>query len=111
MIRRPPRSTLFPYTTLFRSGHSATGFFDDQHSGRCVPGVQIELPEAVETSARHITQIQRRRSGTPHSMGSERDLMIKVNIGILVALVTGETGAYERFVELGNFRHMNCPIN
>src|SRR3712207_7875460 len=24
MIRRPPRSTLFPYTTLFRSGHDAT---------------------------------------------------------------------------------------
>src|SRR3712207_6917594 len=23
MIRRPPRSTLFPYTTLFRSRHSA----------------------------------------------------------------------------------------
>src|SRR6266436_7307158 len=23
MIRRPPRSTLFPYTTLFRSAHSA----------------------------------------------------------------------------------------
>src|SRR5690348_18164226 len=22
MLRRPPRSTLFPYTTLFRSGHS-----------------------------------------------------------------------------------------
>src|SRR5438552_14738646 len=33
MIRRPPRSTLFPYTTLFRStladlpGQSADGFF------------------------------------------------------------------------------------
>src|SRR5258708_29299393 len=26
MIRRPPRSTLFPYTTLFRSqGHKASG--------------------------------------------------------------------------------------
>src|SRR5256885_7020947 len=24
MIRRPPRSTLFPYTTLFRSGVTAT---------------------------------------------------------------------------------------
>src|SRR3712207_8901097 len=24
MIRRPPRSTLFPYTTLFRSAHLAT---------------------------------------------------------------------------------------
>src|SRR2546427_4977255 len=25
MIRRPPRSTLFPYTTLFRSGRPAPG--------------------------------------------------------------------------------------
>src|ERR1051325_11217958 len=25
MIRRPPRSTLFPYTTLFRSGDVAAG--------------------------------------------------------------------------------------
>src|SRR5256885_11641110 len=25
MIRRPPRSTLFPYTTLFRSGRPAAG--------------------------------------------------------------------------------------
>src|SRR3712207_7111533 len=25
MIRRPPRSTLFPYTTLFRSGRDAAG--------------------------------------------------------------------------------------
>src|SRR2546427_7271083 len=25
MIRRPPRSTLFPYTTLFRSWHSGGG--------------------------------------------------------------------------------------
>src|SRR2546430_13017987 len=25
MIRRPPRSTLFPYTTLFRSGQSDRG--------------------------------------------------------------------------------------
>src|SRR5437762_13847904 len=26
MIRRPPRSTLFPYTTLFRSKHSVDRF-------------------------------------------------------------------------------------
>src|SRR2546430_12158878 len=26
MIRRPPRSTLFPYTTLFRSGPRLTGW-------------------------------------------------------------------------------------
>src|SRR3712207_8573595 len=31
MIRRPPRSTLFPYTTLFRSAevvHDGSGLFD-----------------------------------------------------------------------------------
>src|SRR3712207_8153306 len=27
MIRRPPRSTLFPYTTLFRSGATSKNFF------------------------------------------------------------------------------------
>src|SRR3712207_7357195 len=31
MIRRPPRSTLFPYTTLFRSDAIATG----DHLGEC----------------------------------------------------------------------------
>src|SRR5258705_9420251 len=29
MIRRPPRSTLFPYTTLFRSWHSESGLDPD----------------------------------------------------------------------------------
>src|SRR4051794_41557882 len=28
MIRRPPRSTLFPYTTLFRSTVNTTGYID-----------------------------------------------------------------------------------
>src|SRR3712207_9483959 len=30
MIRRPPRSTLFPYTTLFRSGRFLGEFSDDE---------------------------------------------------------------------------------
>src|SRR2546422_8530439 len=33
MIRRPPRSTLFPYTTLFRSSH--TCFADVSVARRC----------------------------------------------------------------------------
>src|SRR5690242_21290594 len=35
MTRRPPRSTLFPYTTLFRSGAAARQ--ERQGSGRCQP--------------------------------------------------------------------------
>src|SRR2546429_1933754 len=31
MIRRPPRSTLFPYTTLFRS-HNHVGAYDNQQA-------------------------------------------------------------------------------
>src|SRR5258708_8638792 len=30
MIRRPPRSTLFPYTTLFRSSIFPGGYLDDE---------------------------------------------------------------------------------
>src|SRR5258707_5470634 len=34
MIRRPPRSTLFPYTTLFRSRHRRTGGWRREVRGR-----------------------------------------------------------------------------
>src|SRR5258707_15393760 len=33
MIRRPPRSTLFPYTTLFRSPRSTNAAFNQRSSG------------------------------------------------------------------------------
>src|SRR5260221_6148020 len=39
MIRRPPRSTLFPYTTLFRSAHAARQRGAADHDG----GDRIEL--------------------------------------------------------------------
>src|SRR5256885_8383361 len=33
MIRRPPRSTLFPYTTLFRSVHVGNGHSPEANTG------------------------------------------------------------------------------
>src|SRR5256885_604805 len=40
MIRRPPRSTLFPYTTLFRSVRfGADGIIVSNHGGRQLDGV------------------------------------------------------------------------
>src|SRR5437870_9284356 len=35
MIRRPPRSTLFPYTTLFRSKYPSTGNRLERPVGSC----------------------------------------------------------------------------
>src|SRR2546425_10725733 len=54
MIRRPPRSTLFPYTTLFRSGRATRA--DDfgprsrglLHRGRRGAGVQSQLHQSLE---------------------------------------------------------------
>src|SRR3989454_3352726 len=52
MIRRPPRSTLFPYTTLFRSGHEhVVGRRDiEQHEVRQEGGV-IEREAVGDASA------------------------------------------------------------
>src|SRR2546430_6020021 len=42
MIRRPPRSTLFPYTTLFRSGPgAAAGVRGVSPAGVGTPAVQL----------------------------------------------------------------------
>src|SRR2546425_8752065 len=42
MIRRPPRSTLFPYTTLFRSPLGACSL-DWQHSAHTAPNLALLL--------------------------------------------------------------------
>src|SRR5256885_5585649 len=47
MIRRPPRSTLFPYTTLFRS--VSVPFFADERSSRRDPACRICRPDRKST--------------------------------------------------------------
>src|SRR3712207_7311889 len=44
MIRRPPRSTLFPYTTLFRSAQVDAGGVDPKHP---LPGLQAGFQDGV----------------------------------------------------------------
>jgi hypothetical protein len=60
--------------------HPSAGFFHQQNSGRRVPRIQIELPEGVQASAGHISQIQRRRPCPPHSVRAQRELLVKVNV-------------------------------
>src|SRR5437870_10055893 len=62
MIRRPPRSTLFPYTTLFRScpdfgngaGVCALGHLGMVFSGEC------RLPLKTTRSEEHTSELQSR---------------------------------------------------
>src|SRR5260370_20617370 len=54
MIRRPPRSTLFPYTTLFRSGVVLGG--DDHRVGRLDFGGYLARHGAARGEARRDVQ-------------------------------------------------------
>jgi len=53
MIRRPPRSTLFPYTTLFRSQTLLLVTHDERLAERCV-GRVIELADGRVTGERSL---------------------------------------------------------
>src|SRR3712207_8319307 len=52
MIRRPPRSTLFPYTTLFRSPGAGGG-----GGGRGGGGLQALTPEKRSEDQRRMAQV------------------------------------------------------
>src|SRR2546422_8601783 len=62
MIRRPPRSTLFPYTTLFRSQHVAHRHVSPR-VGRLEPHV------ALEQLQRHGRVPPRKLRQTKHGAG------------------------------------------
>src|SRR5256885_13312308 len=66
MIRRPPRSTLFPYTTLFRSGGSTSTFFPGSKSSASPSVSQCSLSRfrffsswaAESRSEEHTSELQ-----------------------------------------------------
>src|ERR1039458_1728230 len=51
MIRRPPRSTLFPYTTLFRSYRDPEAYWDLYQLGE-------ELTDLEDRSEEHTSELQ-----------------------------------------------------
>src|SRR3712207_8126608 len=73
MIRRPPRSTLFPYTTLFRSLRvhrgGRGGRLDRAAAGRAVGGGSGRRLDAPAAGPGGGAARDRRR----HERGSERD--------------------------------------
>src|SRR2546430_7678832 len=74
MIRRPPRSTLFPYTTLFRSGVLIPGakapklvsekLVSEMQEGSVVVDVEVDQGGCIETchpttrSEEHTSELQ-----------------------------------------------------
>src|SRR2546428_12896444 len=66
MIRRPPRSTLFPYTTLFRSTGSADFWtlartrFLKRETKDFVPAIQAAVLIGRDRSEEHTSELQSR---------------------------------------------------
>src|SRR5690349_22897672 len=64
MIRRPPRSTLFPYTTLFRSRHTLSCAVEPEPEPDPEPDEQPARATATLVTARseeHTSELQSRR--------------------------------------------------
>src|SRR2546430_11084905 len=55
MIRRPPRSTLFPYTTLFRSPRSCRACQSHRPAEKSGAGVRLR---AAARSEEHTSELQ-----------------------------------------------------
>src|SRR3712207_8183646 len=66
MIRRPPRSTLFPYTTLFRSAAPALPSRGSHRSTSAPPGAPPPdhpgpAPPTPDRSEEHTSELQSRQ--------------------------------------------------
>src|SRR5258708_28192793 len=101
MIRRPPRSTLFPYTTLFRSG---IGFH--QLDPGAVGIVQINLAFAIDADLnRDLLVVPRGRS--PLLQFYERLLRIRDHqAGVVLPAARSE----EHTSELQSPDHLVCRL-
>src|SRR5260221_9800051 len=66
MIRRPPRSTLFPYTTLFRSATSR------RHMSRVEQGHQIPSVRVIEHGGAGRLALRTGGTGAPGCHGRDR---------------------------------------
>src|SRR3712207_9500620 len=71
MIRRPPRSTLFPYTTLFRSDENVLS--QTTTSGANVAGTQVNANGALAKARGESTTTQDSRQRGGRAREGEQD--------------------------------------
>src|SRR5690349_23231572 len=85
MLRRPPRSTLFPYTTLFRSGQRRQA--PERHGGHRVPRGgrmvlarlrAVEEPLMLARSEEKAAELRVRSEEHTSELQSRRDLVCRL---------------------------------
>src|SRR2546426_7558028 len=78
MIRRPPRSTLFPYTTLFRSVPWTPRRLHDDRPGPRLRGQHV--PARLHPRLQHARNDERRRRGSRRSEEHTSELQSPCNL-------------------------------
>src|SRR5207302_9145732 len=91
-------------------GNLASRFLHDQHTRRRIPRHEVEFPEPDETTADDTAQVKCSRSGAPHSMRAQSDLMIEENIRILVPLMSRQPGSHQALRQLVGLGNMNSLL-
>src|SRR3712207_1827913 len=108
MIRRPPRSTLFPYTTLFRSGYveSFNGKLRDELLDGEVFNTLAEAQVLIEQWRQHFNTVR------PHSALGYRPPAPEVAMPTLAMPPprTGPAGSAPRPCPPRDRRHRRCGI-
>src|SRR3712207_7114527 len=79
MIRRPPRSTLFPYTTLFRSRRRRCGSYADL-AQLVALGLVVG---AVEQRAGHVREAAGRNARVAANEGDGRTVGLEQSSGVV----------------------------
>src|SRR3712207_7177244 len=100
MIRRPPRSTLFPYTTLFRSARVV------EVAGRVVGRHEHERARAEEERRRRLARQRRARRREDRLDAARRDAL-ELAVGVLVAL---HERSEEHTSELQSRQYLVCRL-
>src|SRR2546427_3406354 len=88
MIRRPPRSTLFPYTTLFRShaGHAVEAFDLDAADYLTKPVRRERLQQALAKAARTAVHQTAERDSGPVLLIQDRGTTVRLPLSEVLYL-------------------------
>src|SRR2546425_7354602 len=100
MIRRPPRSTLFPYTTLFRSR-------------RLRELIEALLPTRIGDLAELIGRHRRRFSAVPRALSPRRFWQNIIAGPVAAAVLAGrsaEARSEEHTSELQSLAYLVCRL-
>src|SRR5260370_20175495 len=82
MIRRPPRSTLFPYTTLFRSET-----INEAEVARAKAQMKAGLLMALESSSARAEQLARMSSRAPSARSEEHTSELQSHLNLVCRLL------------------------